>query len=259
VYFLGNLRDKLRPTSLLLEVSDENPVLKWKFGDRVKVTKIMVTIKHLTTQQVEEAEFDIVIHKTEGPSLPKVDEEFAKLFNIEEGGVEALRDEVRKNMTRELSQTVKVKVKEQVIEGLLSTNEVDLPSALVAQEVDVLRQQAMKRFAGQMDPENMPELPADMFTEQAQRRVKIGLLLGEIIKVNELKVDEEKVKELIASAASAYEDPQEVIDYYSSNDEMKQQMQNVALEEQAVDFLLEKAKVKSKKASFKDIMNPEGK
>ncbi|MFB1016321.1 MAG: trigger factor, partial [Alteromonadaceae bacterium] len=146
-----------------------------------------------------------------------------------------------------------------VIEGLLSTNEVDLPSALVAQEVDVLRKQAMERFAGQMDPANMPELPADMFTEQAQRRVKIGLLLGEIIKVNELKVDEEKVKELISSAASAYEDPQEVIDYYSSNDEMKQQMQNVALEEQAVDFLLEKATIKSKKASFKDIMNPEGK
>jgi len=84
-------------------------------------------------------------------------------------------------------------------------------------------------------------------------------LLGEVIKVNELKIDEEKVKELIASAASAYEDPQEVIEYYNSNAEMKQQMQNVALEEQAVDFLLEKAKVKSIKASFKDIMNPDDK
>jgi trigger factor len=237
----------------------EKDIIGMKAGEEKTITVIFPDDYHAENLKGKEAEFDIVIHKTEGPSLPKVDEEFAKLFNIEEGGVEALRDEVRKNMTRELSQTVKVKVKEQVIEGLLSTNEVDLPSALVAQEVDVLRQQAMKRFAGQMDPENMPELPADMFTEQAQRRVKIGLLLGEIIKVNELKVDEEKVKELIASAASAYEDPQEVIDYYSSNDEMKQQMQNVALEEQAVDFLLEKAKVKSKKASFKDIMNPEGK
>ena len=134
-----------------------------------------------------------------------------------------------------------------------------MPSALVAQEIDVLRKQAMQRFEGQMDPKNLPELPDDMFTEQAKRRVKIGLLLGEVIKVNELKVDENKVNELIASAASAYEDPQEVIEYYNSNAEMKQQMQNVALEEQAVDFLLEKAKVKSKKANFKDIMNPEGK
>ncbi|MCJ8320228.1 MAG: trigger factor [Colwellia sp.] len=237
----------------------ENDIVGMKVGEEKTITVTFPEDYHAENLKGKEAEFDIVVKKTEGPSLPKVDEEFAKLFNIEEGGVEALRDEVRKNMTRELNQAVKAKVKEQAIEGLLSTNEVDLPSGLVAQEVEVLRKQAMERFAGQMDPKNMPELPADMFTEQAQRRVKIGLLLGEVIKVNELKVDEEKVNELIASAASAYEDPKEVIEYYNSNAEMKQQMQNVALEEQAVDFLLEKAKVKSKKANFKDIMNPESK
>ena len=117
----------------------------------------------------------------------------------------------------------------------------------------------MQRFAGQMDPNNLPELPAEMFDEQAKRRVRIGLLLGEVIKINELKVDEEKVNELIASAASAYEDPTEVIEYYKNNEEMKQQMQNVALEEQAVEFLLAKAQVTDKKSSFKDIMNPEAK
>jgi trigger factor len=105
----------------------------------------------------------------------------------------------------------------------------------------------------------MPELPADMFEEQAKRRVKVGLLLGEVIKINQLKVDENKVNELIASAASAYEDPKEVIEYYATNKELNQQMQNVALEEQAVELLLESAKVNNKKASFKDIMNPEGK
>ncbi len=98
-----------------------------------------------------------------------------------------------------------------------------------------------------------------MFKEQAERRVKIGLLLGEVIKVNELKVDNDKVDELIATAASAYEDPQEVIEYYANNKELMQQMQNVALEEQAVEFLVEKAKVENKETSFKDIMNPEGK
>jgi trigger factor len=98
-----------------------------------------------------------------------------------------------------------------------------------------------------------------MFTEQAERRVKIGLLLGEVIKVNELKVDDSKVNELIASAASAYEDPKEVIDYYANNQELMQQMQNVALEEQAVELLVENAKVSDKKASFNEIMNPEAK
>ena len=99
-----------------------------------------------------------------------------------------------------------------------------------------------------------------MFEEQAKRRVKVGLLLGEVIKVNELKVDEAKVTELIETAASAYEDPQEVIEYYKSNKEMNQQMQNVALEEQAVEFVLRKsAKVTEKKAGFQEIMNPEAK
>lgn len=237
----------------------EKEITGMKVGEEKTIKVTFPDDYHAENLKGKEAEFDIVVHKTEGSVLPKVDEEFAKLFGIEEGGVEALRAEVSKNMSRELTQAVKAKVKEQVLEGLLAGHEVGLPSALVAQEVDVLRQQAMQRFQGQMDPKNLPELPAEMFTEQAERRVKIGLLLGEVIKVNELKVDNAKVDELIATAASAYEDPKEVIEYYANNKELMQQMQNVALEEQAVDFLVEKADVTSKKASFKDIMNPEGK
>ena len=237
----------------------EKEITGMKAGEEKTIKVTFPDDYHAENLKGKEAEFDIVVHKTEGSVLPDVDEEFAKLFGVEEGGVDALRAEVSKNMTRELTQAVKGKVKEQVIEGLLAGHEVGLPSALVAQEVDVLRQQAMQRFQGQMDPKNLPELPSEMFTEQAERRVKIGLLLGEVIKVNEIKVDNAKVDELIATAASAYEDPKEVIEYYANNKELMQQMQNVALEEQAVEFLVEKADVSSKKASFKDIMNPEGK
>jgi trigger factor len=237
----------------------EKEIIGMKAGEEKTIKVTFPEDYHAENLKGKEAEFDIVVHKTEGPVLPEVDEEFAKLFGIEEGGVEALREEVKKNMTRELNQALKAKVKEQVIEGLLEANDVELPKALVAQEIDVLRQQAMQRFAGQMDPKNMPELPADMFEEQAKRRVKVGLLLGEVIKTNEIKVDDNKVNELIATAASAYEDPQEVINYYASNKELMQQMQNVALEEQAVDLLTSKAKVKDKKSSFKEIMNPEAK
>ena len=237
----------------------EKEVTGMKVGEEKTIKVTFPDDYHAENLKGKEAEFDIVVHKTEGPVLPTVDEDFAKLFGIEEGGVDALRAEVSKNMSRELTQAVKAKVKEQVLEGLLSGHEVGLPSALVAQEVDVLRQQAMQRFQGQMDPKNLPELPAEMFTEQAERRVKIGLLLGEVIKVNELKVDDAKVDELIATAASAYEDPKEVIEYYANNKELMQQMQNVALEEQAVEFLIEKADVSSKKTSFQDIMNAEAK
>lgn len=237
----------------------EKEITGMKAGEEKTIKVTFPEDYHAENLKGKEAEFDIVVHKTEGSVLPDVDDEFAKLFGVEEGGVDALRAEVSKNMTRELTQAVKAKVKEQVIEGLLAGHEVGLPSALVAQEVDVLRQQAMQRFQGQMDPKNLPELPSEMFTEQAERRVKIGLLLGEVIKVNEIKVDNAKVDELIATAASAYEDPKEVIEYYANNKELMQQMQNVALEEQAVEFLVEKADVSSKKSSFQDIMNPEGK
>jgi trigger factor len=237
----------------------EKEVTGMKAGEEKTIKVTFPEDYHAENLKGKEAEFDVVVHKTEGPVLPEVDDEFAKLFGVEEGGVDALREEVSKNMTRELTQAVKAKVKEQVISGLLAGHDVGLPSALVAQEVDVLRQQALQRFQGQMDPKNLPELPSEMFKEQAERRVKVGLLLGEVIKVNELKVDNAKVDELIATAASAYEDPKEVIEYYANNKELMQQMQNVALEEQAVEFLLEKAEVSSKKASFKEIMNPEGK
>jgi len=237
----------------------EKEIIGMKVGEEKTIKVIFPDDYHAENLKGKEAEFDIVVHKTEGSVLPEVDADFAKLFGVEEGGVEALRKEVSKNMSRELAQAVKAKVKEQVIEGLLAGHEVGLPSALVTQEVDVLRQQAMQRFQGQMDPKNLPELPSEMFTEQAERRVKIGLLLGEVIKVNELKVDNAKVDELISTAASAYEDPKEVIEYYANNKELMQQMQNVALEEQAVEFLVEKADVTSIKSSFKDIMSPEGK
>ncbi len=237
----------------------EKEIIGMKVGEEKTINVTFPDDYHAENLKGKDAEFDIVVHKTEGPVLPTVDDNFAKLFGIEEGGVEALRVEVRKNMTRELTSAVKAKVKEQVIDGLLAAHELDLPSALVSQEVDVVRQQAMQRFQGQMDQKNLPELPAEMFTEQAERRVKIGLLLGEVIKVNNLKVDDEKVNELIASAASAYEDPKEVVDYYANNKELMQQMQNVALEEQAVELLVEGAKVVEKKANFTDIMNPEAK
>ncbi|MGJ8682947.1 trigger factor [Paraglaciecola sp.] len=235
----------------------EKPIIGSKTGEEVISDVTFPEDYHAEALKGKEAQFTISIKKTEGLNLPKVDEEFAKLFGIEDGNIDALNDEVRKNMQRELDQTLKASVKEQVIAGLLEKNVIDLPKALVEQEVNVLRDQAKQRFAQQQGGkvDNMPELPAELFEENARKRVSIGLLLGEVIKTNELKVDAAKVDALIQTAASAYEDPQEVIEYYKSNDELTQQMNNVALEEQAVEVLLEKAKVKEVKKKFDDIMN----
>ncbi|WP_340680581.1 trigger factor [Paraglaciecola sp.] len=235
----------------------EKPLVGAKAGEEVIVEVTFPEDYHAEKLKGKAAQFTVNVSKVEALDLPKVDAEFAKLFGIEDGNIESLNNEVRKNMQRELDQTLKAAVKEQVINGLLENNSIDLPQALVDQEVNALREQAKQRFAQQQGGkvENLPELPADLFVENARKRVSIGLLLGEVIKKNELKVDNAKVEALIETAASAYEDPQEVVEYYKSNKELMQQMQNVAMEEQAVELLLSQAKVKEVKKAFDEIMN----
>jgi trigger factor len=233
----------------------EDNIIGKKAGEELVASVTFPEEYHAENLKGKDAEFAITVKKVEVQELPELNDEFAVVFGVAEGGVDALKVEVKKNMTRELDQAVKAKVKEQVIEGLLSTNDVEVPSALVSQEVDTLRQQAAQRFGG--DAKNMPELPAELFKEQAEKRVKTGLLLGEVIKSNEIKVDDSKVEELISTMASAYEDPTEVVEYYKSNEQMMQQMRNVAMEEQAVETLLAKATISDVETAFDDIMNPQ--
>ena len=233
----------------------EKPLVGAKKGEEVIVDVTFPEDYHAEALKGKEAQFTVNVKKVEGLTLPKVDEEFAKLFGIEDGDVEALKAEVRKNMERELGQTLKTQLKEEVIAKLLEKNELDLPAALVDQEVNALREQAKQRFSQQGGGQNLPDLPADLFKDNAQRRVSIGLLLGEIIKQNDLKADQEKVDSLIETMASAYEDPQEVVDYYKNNQELMQQMQNVALEEQAIEWVVGQAKVTEVNKPFDEVMN----
>ncbi|CAB0149554.1 Trigger factor [Pseudidiomarina piscicola] len=235
----------------------EDDIIGMKTGEEKTIEVSFPDDYHAENLKGKKAEFDIVAKKVEEQVLPELNDDFVAMFGVTEGGVDALKAEVRKNMERELKNTVQAKVKEQVLKGLVEGNEVDLPSAMVQQEIDGLRRQAMQRFGD--NQAQMPELPANLFEEQAKERVKVGLLLGEVIRTNELKVDDAKVDEIIANNASAYEDPEEVITYYKGNDELLQQVRNVALEEQAVDFILEQAKVSAKKTSFDELMNPKEK
>lgn len=234
----------------------EKGLIGAKAGEEVTVEVTFPEDYHAENLKGKDAQFAVSLTKVEQQVLPKVDDEFATLFGVEEGGVDALKTEVRKNMNRELAQAVKGKVKEQVIKGLLAMHEMDLPRSLINQEIEGLRKQAMQRFGGDANAENMPELPANLFEEQAKDRVKIGLLLSEVIKSNNLQVEDDRVKALVENMASAYENPEEVVQYYLSNNELLQQMRNVALEEQAIDLLVEKAAVTDAPASFDEIMNP---
>ncbi|KOO59050.1 trigger factor [Rheinheimera sp. KL1] len=235
----------------------EDGIIGKKAGEEVTVDVTFPAEYHAENLKGKAAKFAVTVKAVEAQQLPEVNDEFAKLFGLAESTVDALKVEVKKNMERELNNSIKARVKDQVIKGLLATHEVEVPQALIDSEIDVLRRQALQRFGNNLDPKQLPELPAALFTEQAKDRVKVGLLLGEVIKTNKLQVEDARVQALIETVASAYEDPQEVIQYYNSNKELLQGMRNVALEEQAIDLVLAKAKVTEQKAKFDEIMNPQ--
>ncbi|MDX1800725.1 MAG: trigger factor [Marinobacter sp.] len=195
------------------------------------------------------AKFDITIKQVEEPVLPELNKEFFEKFGIDAEDEATFRDEVQKNMARELKQAISTKVKNDVVEGLLASTELELPQALIDQEIDRLRQDAVQRFGGQMDPK---QLPAELFQDQASRRVKTGLLFQEVIKKNELKAAPEKVDEKIQEIASTYEQPDEVVAHFNSDPQQKQQIESVVLEDAVVDFVLEQAKVTEKKVKYEE-------
>ncbi|MDP8033225.1 trigger factor [Pasteurella atlantica] len=200
----------------------------------------------------KEAKFAITLKKVEVMELPEVNDEFVQRFGKTKT-VADLREEIKRNMERELKNAVISKVKTQVIDGLLAENEIEVPQSAINEEVEELRKQAAQQFGG--NPEVAAQLPAELFTEQAKRRVQVGLLFSSVITANEVKVDEELVKEKIAELASAYEDPAEVIEYYAKNKQLTDNIRNVVLEEQAVESILAKAQVTEKTQSFDDVMN----
>lgn len=199
------------------------------------------------------AEFTITVNSVAAPVLPELNEEFFAQFGIKESTLEGFRTEVRKNMERELRQAIKAKVKNQVMDGLLAANPIEVPKALLENEVNRLRVQAVQQFGGNIKPE---QLPAELFEEQAKRRVVLGLIVAEVVKQFELKPDEGKVREMIEEMASAYQEPEQVIAWYYKNDQQLNEVRSVVLEEQVVDTVLQKATVTDKSVSYEDAVKP---
>lgn len=199
------------------------------------------------------AEFAVTVNSVAAPQLPELNDDFFALFGVKEGGLEGFRAEVRKNMERELRQAIKSKVKSQVMDGLLAANSVEVPKALVGNEVNRLRVQAVQQFGGSIDPQ---QLPAELFEEQAKRRVQLGLLVAEVVKQFEIKADEERVRALIEEMAAAYQEPEQVVAWYYKNAQQLDEVRSVVLEEQVVDTVLQKANVTDKQVSYEEAVKP---
>lgn len=229
----------------------EEGIVGHKAGEQFDIDVTFPAEYHAENLKGKPAKFAITLKKVENIVLPELTEEFVKKFGAAKSVAE-LRAEIKKNMQRELKHAVNGRVKTQVLNGLLVQNEIEVPSSAVAEEIEVLKQQAVQRFGGK--PEMAAQLPNELFEADAKRRVQVGLLLSTVIGSNKLTVDEERVKETIAELASAYEQPAEVIEYYAKNRQLTENVRNVVLEEQAVDAVLAKAKVTEKAMSFDDIM-----
>jgi len=198
-------------------------------------------------------EFDIKVHDVEEAALPEVDEKFLEIFKVTEGGIDAFRDQIKQNMQREADQRIRTQLKQQVLEGVVEQNPIELPKALIDGEVDTLvkqQQEAMPQHA------QSPEIDSEAIEKQARRRVSLGLILSEIIKQNEIKVEPADLRKTIENIAVTYERPEEVVKYYYSDKQRLAEIEYIVLEDQAVDWIVSKAQVSDKNVSFDELMNP---
>jgi trigger factor len=198
------------------------------------------------------ARFEALVHKVEESSLPAVDAAFCEAFGVAEGGMVALRAEVRQNMERELAQAVQARLKGQVMEQLLAANPIAVPKALVEAEIRDM-QVAMMRRNGQRDARQLP--PRDSFEPAAKRRVALGLLLNEVIRKGNIQPNAEQLQGRLDDLVASYTDPDEARRQYLQNEAATRQLQMSVLEDQAVAWVVANAKVRDQAASFKDIMN----
>jgi trigger factor len=201
------------------------------------------------------AQFAITVNSVSEAQLPELKKEFFQKFGVEKGGEKQFRKEVKANMDRELANALKAKVKVQVMDALIASHTTDVPKALVANEIQVLRNQMLQRFGGQQQNFDVKSLlPDTMFQDEASRRVTLGLIVGEIVKSAKLKPDAKRVKAMIEEIASTYQEPKEVVEYYSSNQELMAGVESAVLEDQVVDHILAQAKVSAVETSYDEII-----
>ena len=206
---------------------------------------------HLAGQTVQ---FEVALKKVEEPKLPEVDAEFARSLGIVDGDVAKMREEVKANLEREVKRRIQAKVKERVMNVLIETHPIDVPKALVEQESRQLAENAKKDFEARgMQTKDLP-IDASWFAEQAARRVKLGLIMSELVKSKDLQAKPEQIRATIEDFAASYEDPSEVVSWYYSQPQRLAQAEALVIEDNVVAWVVGNAKTTDKATSFDDLM-----
>jgi len=206
--------------------------------------------------QGADVEFRVTLKSVKERTPAPLDEELFRTYGVEEGGEEQFRKEIAQNMERELKNAVRNSVKQQVLDAVVEKHAgQEVPQALIDAEIKAMRQQMMQQFGGAADDMDLETiLPADMFTEQAERRVKLGLVLGEIVNKNSLTADPDKVRETIEEIASTYQEPEQVVNWYYSNPEQLNGIENAVVEEAVIEQILASASVTENECSYQEAM-----
>ena len=206
------------------------------------------------------AQFKITVKLVEKQKLPEIDAEFLKIFGLtEEEGLDKLKADVRKNMEREVRNGLRNQVKQAAFDALVAANEIEVPASMVAQEIDRQRQQMIQQFTQQFGGQgagafDSSMLPDEMFKEQAEKSVKLGVLVSKVLADAKLEVDQARVDAYIDDMASSYEDPTEVVEYFKNDKQQRAQIEAVVLEDQVVDHILASAKVNDVNISYEDLL-----
>ena len=208
--------------------------------------------EHLAGKPVQ---FAIHVNTVNAPKLPEIDAEFARKLGVADGDLAKMREEIRNNMQRELENKVKSRLKEGVMDKLLTSHEIEVPAALVDNEARALVNQMMQNLTSQGMAQKDLKLDPGMFREQAKRRVKLGLIMSEIVKQHDLHVDPDKVKAMVESIAAPYEHPEEVVKWYYGDKRRLAEVESLVFEEQVVDWVMEQAKIEEKAIEFNELMN----
>ncbi len=234
----------------------EDGLVGAKAGDEKELNLTFPEDYHAEDLKGAAVVFKVKVNSVKSQQLPEINDEFIEKFGVKEGGVDALKVEVKKNMGRELKQAVKNRIKQQVMDAVLDKNTIEVPSALVDQEVNTMRQQMLQQFGGgaQMENFDMNMLPAELFSEQATRRVSLGLLLSSLVESKEITADADKVREAIDEIASSYDAKEEVVNYYYGNEQQLAQVEAMVMEDQVVEDLMASSTVVDEILNYGELM-----
>lgn len=199
--------------------------------------------------------FHVTVKRVEEPRLPELDDSFAQLLGIEEGGLDRVREQVRESLEHERDRAARARLKQRVLDQLLAKNDdLELPQSLVAGEQKVIEERAMRRMQQLGRGEQELDIPETLIEQRARQRVTLHLLINEIVRNNGIKLDQERLQEALRELASGHERPQELLQYYMEHRQVMESLELAVIEDQVVDWILERVKVSHQPMSFDELM-----